>query len=863
MDHPTASPAAPDQGKDVLTRVEARTRAALVTHPHYTIALDLDSGDETFKCDATVRFGAAMPGATTFIDFTAAEVLTATLNGRVLGRDAVRGGRLLLADLAAENTLHVVARCAYSHSGSGMHHFRDPADGLVYCYTDFEPREAHRVYPCFDQPDLKGTFEFAVAARPGWRVISNAAAASAPAADSGGVHRFARTRILPTYVTAVCAGPYHRVAARHLELDLGVYCRQSLARHLDPEEIFEITRQGFDFFEELFAYPYAFGKYDQVFVPEYNSGAMENAGCITFHESMIFRSKVTAAAREDRALTILHELAHMWFGDLVTMRWWDDLWLNESFATYMGQLALVRATRFKNAWTTFAQTLKPWAYRQDQLPTTHPIVADVPDTESARSNFDGISYAKGASVLKQLVAWVGEEEFLRGVRAYFRRYEFGNAELADFLGALAAASGRDLDAWARAWLAVPGVNTLRGAMDIAPGAGTRGDEQIRALAIEQSAPPEWPTLRPHRIGIGFYSLAGGALRRHRRLEVDIDGPRTPVPTLAGERAPDLLLANDDDLTFAKIRLDERSWRTVRAHLATLDDPLARTLCWTAARDEMRDAVMPARDYIRLVLDNIAGESDIGVVESLISSARSAIDVFGDPARRHAARDEFARAALAALRSAAPGSDSQLAWAEGFIATAVSAEHVQLVRDLLDGTQVVPGLAVDTDLRWRCVLALAASGVAGEELIAAERARDATDVGERRALSARAARPAAAAKAEAWAGIAGEATGSFALMRARMGGFMQPGQVDLIAPYVEKYFAALPGFWAERNIEVAMSFAGSMYPRVAMSDELVLRTERFLAAEKAPAPIRRTLIEGADEVARALRARALDRRARGV
>jgi aminopeptidase N len=852
VDHPTAAAQAQDQGHDVLTRDEARARAALVTSPAYTIALDLDRGDETFGCEATVRFRAAVPGASTFIDFTAAEVRSATLNGRPLAPDAVRRGRFLLADLAAENTLHVVARCAYSHTGSGMHHFRDPADGLVYCYTDFEPREAHRVYPCFDQPDIKGTFEFAVKARPGWRVIANAVATAVPPAGAGGVHRFARTRVLPTYVTAVCAGPYHGVAARHRAIDLGVHCRQSLARHLDADEICEITRQGFDFFTELFAYPYAFGKYDQVFVPEYNSGAMENAGCITFHESMIFRSKVTAAAREDRALTILHELAHMWFGDLVTMRWWDDLWLNESFATYMGQLALVRATRFTNAWVTFAKTLKPWAYRQDQLPTTHPIVADVPDTESARSNFDGISYAKGASVLKQLVAWVGEEAFRDGVRAYFRRYEFGNAELVDFLAALAAASGRDLDAWARTWLAVPGVNTLRGALELAP-----GDDEIAALAIEQTAPAEWPTLRPHRIGIGLYDRAGGVFARRRRLLVDIDGPRTPVPALAGEQAPDLLLVNDDDLTFAKIRLDERSRRTVRAHLAALDDPLARTLCWTAVWDEMRDAVIPARDYVRLVLDNIAGENDIGVVESLLANALAAIEVFGAPARRRAARAEFAQAALAALRAAAPGGDFQLAWARGFIATAESAEQIELVRALLAGTASVPGLAMDTDLRWYCVLFLAAGGAAGADLIAAERARDATDVGERRALAALAARPDPEAKAEAWAGIVGEGSGSFAHMRARMSGFMQSGQAELVAPYIEPYFAALPGMWSARTSEVAIGFARSMYPRVAMSEELVTRTADFLAAAAPPAAIRRALIEAADEVARALRARALD------
>ncbi len=845
--------AAPRTGRDALTRAEAQERARLIADPTYAVALDLDSGDETFGCVATIHFRSTQVGATTFIDFTPAAVEAIDLNGVSLGPDVLQDGRIVLKPLAATNTLRVVARCEYSRTGSGMYHFCDPTDGNVYCYTDFEPREAHHVYPCFDQPDVKGTFEFTVKARPGWRVVSNAAAVEEPAGAAGGLWRFPRTRTLPTYVTAICAGPYHAVRDRHRTIDLGIYCRRSLAPYLDPEEIFEITKRGFDFFEELFAYPYAFGKYDQVFVPEYNSGAMENAGCITHNEYMIFRSRVTEQEREDRAATILHELAHMWFGDLVTMRWWDDLWLNESFATYMGQLALVRATRFTQAWTTFAKTLKPWAYRQDQLPTTHPIVADVADTESARTNFDGISYAKGASVLKQLVAWVGEEAFIAGVRAYFQRYEYRNADLSAFLSALAEASGRDLEAWAHEWLERPGVNTLSAKVEAAASGQT-----IAGLAVEQTAPPEWPTLRSHRIVIGGYEREGEALVRKQRVELDIAGARTLVAEMRGQRLPGLLLVNDEDLTFSKIRLDAGSWRTVRAHLARLDNPLARTLCWTAAWEELRDAVMPARDYLQLVLANIHGERDIGVVQSLLSNCLAAINVYGDPTRREEALLRYATAARAALERAEPGSDLQLTWLQAFIGAARSDEHVGFVRGLLDGTQSVPGLAVDTDLRWHIVHALAASGAADEDLIIAELARDPTDTGGRRAAAAQAARPSAAAKAEAWAAITGERSEPLALTKARMRGFLRYDQVSLMVPYVAAYFAELPAMWVQRDPEVAMTFARAMYPTPVMSAELVRMTAEFLAAKKPPPHVRRYLLEGSDDVRRALRARALDR-----
>jgi aminopeptidase N len=838
-----------------LTRVEAQARGGLIVRPAYTVELDLTAGAESFDCTAVIRFGCRRAGAETFIDLAAAEVRSAELNGVPLGREAIVGERILLGPLREANELRIRARCLYSRNGIGLHRFQDPVDGEVYLYTDFEPREAHRVYPCFDQPDVKGTLSLSVVAPPGSEVLANTLPRSRPAPGSGGRWVFDETAVLPTYVTAMAAGPYHAVRSQHRGIELGVHCRRSLATHLDPDEILTVTRQGFDFFTELFAYDYAFGKYDQVFVPEFNSGAMENVGCVTFNESMVFRSKVTESDREERALVILHELAHMWFGNLVTMRWWDDLWLNESFATYMGQLALGRATRFQNAWTSFARAEKPWAAAQDQLPTTHPIVADVPDTESARTQFDGISYAKGAAVLKQLVAWVGEDAFTAGIRRYFRAHEYGNADLAAFLAALAAASGRPLEQWATVWLERAGINTLSAHTVL----GSRS--RIDRFAIRQTAPPAWPTLRPHRIGIGLYDLAGGQLTRRRWVAADVEGEETRVPALEGEAAPALILVNDDDLSYTKIRLSEPSRRTMLESLSTLADPLARVLLWNAAWDEVRDGEGPAREYIALVLQNLGGEDDVGVLRSLLSQAQAAVTYYVAEEHRGAERQKLAVAAAAALERAVPGSDQQLVWAQTFVRTARTPEHVHRLRGWLAGNGLPAGLAVDRDLRWLVVVALSALGLVPEMEIERELERERNDWSERRAATARAAQPAAEAKAIAWRAIADESATPLATVRALERGFMRPDQDHLIEPYVERYFEVLRRIWQQREAEVALSFTGGMYPTVLVSEALIARTDRELAAGALAPPIRRRLLERRDQVERSLRARAADRRGR--
>jgi aminopeptidase N len=836
-----------------LTREEARDRARLLDVASYDVVLDLtDQERDTFGSTTTVRFRCTEPGAATHLDLTAPRLRSAVLNGAPLDVDAAfDGNRLALSGLAADNELVVEADGAYMRTGEGLHRFVDPVDGSVYLYTQFETFDAHRMYACFDQPDLKAAFRLTVHAPADWVCVSGGAVEQRPEEGAAGTWRFAETARMSTYITALVAGPYASVHDEHDGIPLGIYCRRSLAEHLDPDDLFTVTKQGFDFYHRVFGFRYPFGKYDQLFVPEFNAGAMENAGCVTFLEDYVFRSKVTDAAYERRAETVLHEMAHMWFGDLVTMRWWDDLWLNESFATYMSVLAQVEATRYRAGWTTFANTEKSWAYRQDQLPSTHPIAADIADIEAVKVNFDGITYAKGASVLKQLVAWVGQDAFLAGLRAYFSAHQYGNTELRDLLVELEKASGRELSSWSAEWLQTAGVNTLRPAFEV--------DEQGRfsSFAVLQEAPEQWPTLRSHRVAVGLYDLVDGVLVRTSREELDIVGARTEVPGLVGRPQPDLVLVNDDDLTYAKIRLDERSRATLVAHVGDLQESLPRALCWSAAWDMTRDAEMPARDYVALVLSGVGRESDIGVVQSLLRLAQTAVTQYADPGWAAQGRAALAQAAHDALLAAEPGSDVQLVWARTLGALAGSEQQVELLRGLLSGEQEVPGLAVDHELRWHLLRRLAVLGLADDAQVDAELARDATAAGERHAAAARAGRPTPEAKQRAWQLAVERDDLPNAVQSAVIGGFAQPEQQDLLRSFVEPYFDVVGEVWRTRTGEMAQNVAVGLYPGHVVDQSVVDRTDTYLQEADPPPALRRLLLEGRDGIVRALRARACD------
>ena len=837
-----------------LTRDEAAVRSALITVASYHVDLDLTGGDEVFGSVCVIRFGCAAPGSTSFINLTAPAVREITLNGEPIGLDAFDGDRITLAGLAASNVLRVAADCAYSRSGEGLHRFTDPADGRVYLYSDLETFDAHRVYACFDQPDMKATYELAVTAPADWIVVSNMAPESS--LQDGEVLRwhFPPTPVVPTYITAVAAGPYHVVRDEHEGIPLGVFCRQSLAEYLDADEILEVTRQGFDFYHHSFGIKYPFQKYDQLFVPEFKEGAMENAGAVTILESYIFRSRVTDFAREARGETILHEMAHMWFGDLVTMRWWNDLWLNESFATWAGTLAQAEATRWTSAWTTFAQLYKSWAYRQDQLPSTHPIAADIPDIHAVEVNFDGITYAKGASVLKQLVAYVGRENFLDGVRKYFGAHAWGNATLADLLSALEQTSGRDLAAWSRDWLQTAGVNTLRPSYSLDSGG------RFTEFAVEQEAAESHPLLRSHRIAIGLYDRTEAGLSRRLRVETDVAGPRTVIPELAGQPRPDLVLVNDDDLTYAKIRLDDHSLRTlIENSIGLFTESLPAALCWAAAWDMCRDGEMAARDYVRLVLAGISSVADISVVQTLLRQAGTAARRFADPGWQETGLALMASALRDMLQTAPAGSDAQLAYVRAFAGVASSAEDLALLAELLEGSVRLDGLTVDTDLRWALLARLVSRGRAGVAEIEDELARDATDAGERHAATCRAAIPTTEAKRETWQTlIAGELT--IAMFRAALGGFVDLDHPELMEPYRDDYFEVVGDIWRTWSSAMAQDFVSTAYLVGALSAETVAATDDYITRAEPPAALRRLLIEGRDDVLRALRCQARDRQA---
>jgi len=851
-----------------LTREEARSRADLLSVHSYEVALDLTTGETHFGTRTSVRFGCRRPGETTFIDLIAESVQGLRLNGQALDpATCFDGSRVRLPALQEDNELVVEATGVYMNTGEGLHRFVDPADGEVYLYTQFEVADSRRMFAVFEQPDLKARFAFTVTAPAHWQVVScsptpTPTPAPVDAGEAGtraAVWAFEPTPPISSYITALIAGPYEavfdQVDGRDGVVPLGIYCRRSLLPYLDAENVFDCTKRGFDFFEREFDTAYPFAKYDQVFTPEYNMGAMENAGAVTINEVYVFRAKVTDSLVERRALTLLHELAHMWFGNLVTMRWWDDLWLNESFAEWASTTCQTEATKWETAWTTFCTSEKAWAYRQDQLSSTHPIVADIRDLHDVEVNFDGITYAKGASVLKQLVAYVGREAFTAGLRRYFAAHAWGNTTLADLLVELEATSGRDLSAWSRDWLETAGVNTLRPLLQVGD------DGTIAALTVQQSAGGDQPAgalLRPHRLAIGLYDLDGDQLIRRQRLEVDIDGEHTAVPELTGAKVPDLLLVNDDDLAYAKIRLDPRSLASAVAHPRGFEDSLPRALVLGAAWDMTRDAEMAGRDFIELALRSLPGESDSTLLRILIGQIQSTALMYVAPRNRAEVAAAISTRFRDLLAASEPGSDAQLQLATAFAAVARSTEHLAYVRGLLDASTVLTGLAIDREMRWTLLTSLATAGAVTAAQVQQEHDGDRTATGRERAARALAAIPSAERKATAWNdGV--EATGlPNAVIEAIGMGFSSVHDPELLRPYVEPYHAMLDHLWTSRTHAVGESVVAGFYPMRLADDALLAASQTWLDTHPDSAPaLRRLVAENRDAVKRALAAQARD------
>lgn len=830
-----------------LTRVEAEERKAVVEAPiHYHVDLDLTVGARTFGSHTLICFN-AKPGSSTFLDIIADEVSAITLNGVALDpATAFADDRIELTGLREKNEVVVEAKCRYSNTGEGLHRSVDPSDGNVYLYSQFEVPDARRVYAVFDQPDLKATFDFKVLAPKSWIVTSNMPAHSVeddPRLTLDGtleskpnettkLWSFEPTPVMSSYLTAICAGPYAEWHTEYANEDgrtvpMAQYCRQSLAEAFakDVDYLFDITKKGFAFYAKTWGVPYPYAKYDQIYVPEYNAGAMENIGMVTIRDSYVFESKVTDALAERRVVTVLHELAHMWFGDYVTMKWWNDLWLNESFAEFTSTLATAEATEWHDAWATFCSGEKSWALRQDQLPTTHPIVAPINDLHDTYVNFDGITYAKGASVLKQLVFYVGREKFFQGIHNYLNKHAYSNATLADLLHELEKTSGRDLKSWSAKWLEESGINT------ISPELSAGADGTIGELKLVQSAPADHAVLRPHRLVVGFYDLdeTTGKVKRTDRVELDVDGETTVVEAAAGKRRPALLLVNDEDLTYTKIRFDAESLAFAETHLADVDDALARAVIWLAFWDMTRDGEFPAERFVDMTLRLLARETESTTFRYALACMSTTAHHYVAAARR----DEVLRhvaAELWTLLAAAPaGSDQQFQLATAYLGYGEEGDEAFAghARGLLDGTVVVPGLEIDNNFTWTIVQSLASVNAVDEAFIDAQLAKKETTENREFAYGAKAVRATAEAKAWAWDQALNNDGITNSQLEAVARGFAATPRPDLAEPYAAKYFETIDWIWQHKTYHMADALLNGLYPGYADPATLVSLGESWL------------------------------------
>ncbi|MFJ5777225.1 aminopeptidase N [Streptomyces sp. NPDC093094] len=826
----------------VLTRDEAQTRAQLLDVHRYRVDLDLTTGDDTFgsrtRISFTVREG--QDGTDTFVELKPAELRSAALDGQPLDPDSLDGNRLPLKNLTpGEHELHIDTAMRYSRTGEGMHRFTDPTDGEVYLYTQLFLDDVQRVFAAFDQPDLKAVFELTVKAPEGWTVLAN----STTEHLGDGRWQAAPTPLISTYLVAVAAGPWHSVRTEHRGLPFGLHCRRSLAPYLDADadEILQVTRACFDRYHEKFDEPYPFDSYDQAFVPEFNAGAMENPGLVTFRDEFVYRSAVTDAERQTRAMVIAHEMAHMWFGDLVTLRWWDDIWLNESFAEYMGYQTLTEATRFTDTWTDFGVVRKGWGYDADQRPSTHPVAPDaVDDTASALLNFDGISYAKGASALRQLVAWLGEKDFLTGINNHFSRHKFANATLADFIDSLAAATDRDVPAWADAWLRTTGVDTLTPRV-------TTGDQGTCALTVDRAGS------RPHRISVGLYDrdlTDAGRLALRERLDVDV--PHTTALPI-GKR-PALLLLNDGDLTYTKVRFDADSFDTLRSSLSGLPEPLSRAVVWNALRDAVRDGELPPAAYLDTARAHLPHETDLALVQGVLGFAATQVaDRYLSPEARPVAQSTLGSLCRDLIRRTEDGDHPGLRLIAVRHFIDVAAQPDTIAAWLADGT-VPGGPELDPELRWRVLERLAVLGATDEAAIAAELERDPSATGQEGAARCRAALPDAEGKARAWEAMFGDDHLSNYLFTATAQGFWQPEQADLVSGYVPRYYQDAVALAGRRGPAIAEAAGRWAFPAHAVDPETLRLGEQCLKdADPIPA-LRRKLVDQLDDLARALRVR---------
>ena len=898
----TTAPARSDSLTN-LRHEEAAWRASVCQVASSHVAIDvstaIDPSEVAFAVHCRMRLRIRRPAEGLWVDFVGQGVDSLSIDGQPVAV-SWDSARIVLPVLdPGEHAVEIGARGLYSNSGQGLHRFHDPVDGATYLYTHFEPSDARRAWPVMEQPDLKTRFSLEVTHPRGWTVMSNTrpvaggSGAHVPAdsadTDSGEVGSdvevtsFASSKPLPSYLTALAAGPWHRVTGQWsspsrqgLTIPLSWSCRASLADHLDASELLDLTRAGLDLYDQSYSYGFPWDSYDSVLVPEYNLGAMENPGCVTFNEDLyLFRGPVTRAQRSGRANTILHEMCHMWFGDLVTPAWWEDTWLKESFADHQGTWAASEAAGFTEAWVSFASTRKAWAYLEDSRPaTTHPIVAQVDDVEAARQAFDGITYAKGASVLKQLVAYVGQDAFLEAAGRLFERSAYGNAALDDFLDVLSQVSGRDMQDWARAWLHTAGPSILTNEVVVDGG-------RIVSLTLRQEGTD--PTtgelvLRPHTLVVGLYSLdEDGALVRTHRLPVTMETEQVEVSEAVGLPAPDVVLVNDEDLTYAVVRPDDDSLSCLAASLGSVRDPMARALAWSMLHNLLRDAFIGSPLFVEAVLAHADDDTEPGTLATLLSQALRAASRYSGPKTRRALLDRLladdptgdpedsaplpGRGGWGRLRAAAPGSDSQLVRARAWLEAAGQAgrlsqqSRVQVtdrIRLLLNGG--LPGLEPDADLRWRALTALAQLDAVGAGELAAQRKADPTAKGITHYLRASSSAPREELKTEIFERLLNESFLSNDHIDALIAGFAVDAHRELTALFTARYLQELQRMWSGRGQEIATRLVTGLFPACGDEADAQAVGDWLEGHPEAPLALRRLVLKGLDDLRRALAAR---------
>ena len=841
---------------DNLLYTEAQQRAEVVSNVSYKVHLDLDSGLDTFLCTSEIEFD-AKNNNTTFLNFDGSEVLDIELNGAKLPLEDYTDYRINLFPLQSHNKAIVKGVCKYQNTGVGLHRAVDPVDNRVYLHTQFEPFDAHKVFACFDQPDIKATFELTVNAPEGFVVISNSKPVKKPDVINneyvGGVWEFARTKKISTYLTAVVAGHYKGFTDKYKNIDLGIYARHSLLKYVDYDNLFKLTKDGFIFYENKLQTPYPFDKYDQIFVPGFNAGGMENVGCITYNEAYIFRAEVTNARRFARADVFLHEMSHMWFGDLVTMKWWNDLWLNESLATYMTPLAIENVTEFKNAWSLFSIRTKYNAYVQDETPTTHPISSEVPDTNATRVVFDSITYNKGGSVLKQLVAIVGEEAFFNGIKNYLQKYAYANPTLSDFIGELESSSGKDLSGWSYEWLETSGVNKVAFNTDYIDCEVGKCLSNVHLLQQKDNSSGIYRSIT---MDIGLLDFKDDTISLIDKVEANIARDKEPIKALEKRKAPYIVMPNYDDYAYAKVRLDDISLNNTMNSLSQIADDLTRIMGWNIVWDVIRDAEIKSGKWIDIILDHIDAEKDPTVLQRLLGRTLTVLNQYASKINRSLYIEKIYTKSKNIMESN-ENSEIKLSWFNTFINTSESKRALEYLGDLLNDKKSINGIKLDEDKRWQIVIHLASKGAIKEATIDDELQNGINDFTKRYALTAKAAMPDYDKKLWAWKSILEDKTIDNYDMSALIDGFYIAGQDELLKPFADIYGEAVDYAWKYKTADEALMITGGLYPSTIVEPYVLDIADKALSMDL-PDEANRTIKERKAETERALKAQETDK-----